>query len=57
VYNPAANVWMMMTVNWFSSPMVKTSNQVEFWQAPAVTGPWKKVDADAPLPNGDAVLT
>jgi hypothetical protein len=48
---------MMMLVNWYPAPLVTTSNQVELWQAAAVTGPWKKVDADAQLPNGNAVLT
>jgi hypothetical protein len=56
-FNPAADVFMMMLVNWYSSPTVDTSNQVELWQAPAVTGPWTKIDADAQLPNGNAVLT
>jgi hypothetical protein len=56
-YNPAADVYMMMLVNWYPAPLVMTSNQVELWQAPAVTGPWQKVDADAQLPNGNAVLT
>jgi hypothetical protein len=56
-YNPAAGVYMMMLVNWYPAPIVPVANQVELWQAPAVTGPWKKVDADAQLPNGSAVLT
>lgn len=57
VYNPAAGVYMMMLVNWYPAPIVPVANQVELWQAPSVTGPWKQVDADAQLPNGSAVLT
>lgn len=53
-WNAAAEVWMMMLVNWYSD--ATPSNQVELWQAPAVTGPWTKVDADAQLPNGARVL-
>jgi hypothetical protein len=53
-WNPAAQVWMMMVVNWYSA--ATPPNQVELWQAPAVIGPWQKVDADAQLPNGQHVL-
>jgi hypothetical protein len=53
-WNAAAEAWMMMVVNWYSA--ATPSNQVELWQAPAVTGPWTKVDADAVLPNGARVL-
>jgi hypothetical protein len=56
IFNRAANVWMMMAVNWYSMPAATPSNQVELWQAPAVTGPWQRVDADAQLPNGNPVL-
>ena len=45
-----------MLVNWLYAPTVEPSNQVELWQANAVTGPWQKVDADAQLPNGNAML-
>lgn len=55
-FNPAAQVWMMMLVNWYAAPSVTPANQVEVWQAPAITGPWKKVDADAQLPNGNRLL-
>jgi hypothetical protein len=53
-WNAAAQVWMLMLVNWYSA--ATPANQVELWQAPAMTGPWRKVDADAQLPNGQHVL-
>jgi len=53
-WNRAAQVWMLMLVNWYSA--ASPPNQVELWQAPAVTGPWQKVQADAQLPNGQHVL-
>lgn len=53
-WNPAAQVWMLMLVNWYSE--ASPPNQVELWQAPAVIGPWQKVEADAQLPNGQHVL-
>ena len=53
-WNPAAQVWMMMVVNWYSA--ATPPNQVELWQAPSVIGPWQKVDADAELPDGQHVL-
>jgi hypothetical protein len=53
-WNAAAEVWMMMLVNWYSA--ATPSNQVELWQASSLTGPWTKVDADAQLPNGARVL-
>ena len=45
-----------MPVAMMKAPSVTPANQVEVWQAPAITGPWKKVDADAQLPNGNRLL-
>jgi hypothetical protein len=50
-FNAAAHMWTMMLLNEGPNP-----GQIELWQAPAVTGPWRKVDADEQLPNGQEIL-
>jgi|GEM_PF-6332692 len=51
-FNAAAGVWTMMLLNASTNLALRNPGQLELWQAPAVTGPWTKVDADAQLPRG-----
>jgi hypothetical protein len=52
-FNAAAGVWTMMLLNASEDRSLSNPLQIQLWQAPAVTGPWTKVNADDALPHSN----